>query len=122
MQYVEGAEVVEQHIEPCDAQNFRRCIVYCFITGDFTLAELESSVAVIAASTGTAPLASAYFRHYDMRVEVRSGGISVAGNAELPSVLHEMARSLSDATYLDAHTHASTKLSWSLWAVLPLIS
>ena len=87
MQYVECAEVVEQHIEPCDAQNFRRCIVYCFITGDFTLAELESSVAVIAASTGTAPLASAYFRHYDMRVEVRSGGISLAGNAEvLPGV------------------------------------
>ena len=55
MQYGEGAGVVEQRIEFCDEQHFKRLIVYCFITGDFAMVELESFVAVFAASTGTAP-------------------------------------------------------------------
>ena len=95
----------------CDEQHFRRRIVYFFITRDFTMVELESFVAVLAASTGTAPSASTYFRHYGVSVEVQSGGISFAGNAKLRLVMRKMKRSFSDEKYLDAHTYASAKLS-----------
>ena len=72
VQYVEGADVVEQCIELCDEQNFRRRVVYCFITGNFAVDELESFVAVLAASAGAAPSASAYFCNYNVSVEVQS--------------------------------------------------
>ena len=125
--------MVDQRIELCDEQHFRRRIVYSFITGDFVTLQLERFVAVLAALTGTGPLASAYFRHHGVSVEVQSGSISLAGNAGLLPVLREMTRLFSDAKYLDAHMYASAKLSWmqSLqelhawpvsWRVLPLMN
>ena len=61
----EGDTLVEQRLEPAHEVRFDKRIVYGFLKGSFTIAEMNSFFEDFAECAGVAPKAEGDFQHFN---------------------------------------------------------
>ena len=112
VQVYKGQTLVEQRVGPAREGRFDKRIVFGFLKGSFTVAEMNSFFEDFADCAGVAPKAEGYFKHLNQGLEVQTGGLSIQKISELLPPLRDIVDEFTNGKLLDEATFYNVKQTW----------
>ena len=113
--------MVTHHCVELESLGYR--VVFAFFEGLFTLDEFERFMCDLVGSSGTAPVAEAYFKAYNSDSRINTGGISFQKDMHIPMIILDIMVEFNDVKFIDELSFQTIQAEWfgSLRSLQPVL-